>query len=100
MKPSMNLGDDNLWDHFKSKGVKEENILLEIYKYYYNCAINDYPNDGICGFCGGENKFVDDCGFFYCISLTGDKKMLPTCEKCHHGEPGTNHIKIYGLGER
>ena len=62
-------------------------------------AVRANPEDVICGFCGGPNTSVDDCGFWYLDPLgTGTSK--PACETCHNGLPGDMHVERYGLGER
>lgn len=61
-------------------------------------AVFNDPRDSICGWCGGINEFVDDCGFIY-ITPYGDDTR-PACENCYRGAIGEMHIKRYGVGER
>jgi hypothetical protein len=72
-------------------------------------ALSADPSGGICGFCGGPNTFVDDCGFFgvmplhYYESSEAERekiKMLPCCEACFDGEPGKKHQGYFGVGDR
>ena len=52
----------------------------------------------ICSFCGKENLFADDCGWFY-IHPTPVLEGY-TCEPCFRGVFGQMHQKRYGVGER
>ena len=107
-KPLMNSGEDCLWDGFAAQGVPESEIPAKIEEYYLNQALHSDPNGGTCGFCGGTNKNVDDCGFWYLVPLnykqlkteSKEIKSLPACDACHRGEPGKNHVELFGLGER
>jgi hypothetical protein len=65
--------------------------------YLEEAKINT-PEGKICGFCGEENKFVDDYGWFWIESKTGE--ILPVCKSCWNGEPGEFHIQKHGLGDR
>ena len=75
---------------------------------YLSDAKRDYPDGIKCGFCGADNDFADDCGWFYCVPLNylelrekfPMNLMKPCCKKCWDGQIGTNHISIFGLGER
>lgn len=66
---------------------------------YLKAAILSDPKGKICFFCGKENDFYDDCGFFY-ISPDENTKSKPTCYECYYGEPGRKHVEKYGVGER
>ncbi len=56
------------------------------------------PAGSKCSFCGKDNDFADDIGWFY-IHPT-DTSHGHCCKACFDGEPGRKHIKRYGLGER
>lgn len=62
-------------------------------------ARRNEPGGVVCAYCGGENTFADDCGFFYC-SVGKGLESKPTCEKCFRGKIGDAHIALYGLGDR
>jgi hypothetical protein len=80
----------------------------EFDKYCLDQAKLADPTGANCGFCKGPNDFVDDCGFFYCVPLNYSEikeskqtlMSLPCCEKCYRGEPGNNHVKLFGMGDR
>jgi hypothetical protein len=61
-------------------------------------AREEDPEGVTCGWCGRENDFADDCGFFW-ITPTGDDSR-PACRECYEGEPGRLHVARYGQGER
>lgn len=60
----------------------------------------DDPHGSICGFCGDDNDFADDCGWFY-ISPGGlQTKSRSCCKACWDAKPGMDHRARYGVGER
>ncbi len=58
------------------------------------------PDGEICKFCGLENDFWDDCGFFYIAPDPKIKESRATCKECYFGEHGKKHVARWGLGER
>lgn len=60
----------------------------------------DEPGGEKCGFCGKENDFWDDCGFFYVWPDPKIEEGRAACKSCYQGEPGQKHVKRYGVGER
>lgn len=65
------------------------------------------PDGVICGFCGAENDWADDCGWFYLESyltifpdIVVPDVLLPSCRECFYGEVGQMHRDKYGVGER
>ena len=68
-------------------------------------AKNDDPEGSVCGFCGQENDFADDCGWIYSSIEHIDTNMpdchgIPTCRSCWKGMIGPLHIDLHGLGDR
>jgi hypothetical protein len=67
------------------------------------------PEGLTCHFCGKENDFADDVGFFYILDpteaqLRNEKGILmneiyPACNQCYFSKR-EYHIAIYGLGDR
>ncbi len=62
-------------------------------------AYVEQPEGRFCGFCGNQNRWADDCGFWY-LSPDEEHKHLPACEDCYRGEPGIKHRLNHGIGER
>jgi hypothetical protein len=62
-------------------------------------ALQECPEGATCHFCGADNFFADDCGFFY-IDPEHVHDMRPVCEPCFRGEPGRKHVDYYGMGDR
>lgn len=72
-------------------------------------AIASDPSGAVCHFCGKENTFADDCGFFYILDpsepLVYDSKGFvesekhPACDLCYCKNSYLSR-KIYGTGER
>lgn len=56
------------------------------------------PEGTVCHYCGKENDFADDIGFFY-ISPTDDNRGA-CCKSCWDGPFGKEHVRRYGLGDR
>jgi hypothetical protein len=69
------------------------------YPLFLEMAKHDEPEGATCFFCGKENDFADDIGWFY---IYPDKLGPggPCCKACWDGAPGRKHIELYGLGER
>ena len=60
---------------------------------YLEMAREQQPRGRTCTFCGKDNTFADELGFFYinpdpAIDARGGH---PCCEDCYNGEPGTKH---------
>jgi hypothetical protein len=62
-------------------------------------ARKEDPHGATCGFCGAENDFADDCGWFY-LRSPGSDEDLPACESCVKGPIGAQHRERFGVGER
>lgn len=58
------------------------------------------PDGEECKFCGKENDFWDDIGFFYICPDPEIKEGRACCRACYFGEPGQKHVARYGVGER
>ncbi len=71
--------------------------LKEVWEKYAQEAREKFPEGSICTFCGGENNFADDCGWFY-IHPQGSEGFC--CEDCWNGAPGEAHRKKHGVGDR
>ena len=56
------------------------------------------PKGKVCNFCGKENNFADDCGWFYIHPTVVLKGYV--CEECFRSWPGKKHQERYGVGER
>ena len=65
-------------------------------------AIKDCPEGEYCAWCGKENDFFDDIGFFWIAPFPQNAKELQgaTCESCYRGELGKAHGDWYGVGDR
>lgn len=59
----------------------------------------DDPEGNTCSYCGKENDFADDCGWFY-VTVSRLKASAPCCQSCYQGVPGRRHIELYGVGDR
>ncbi len=71
-----------------------------LHKTYYEKAIKNRPDDGICFWCKKKNYFADDCGFFYICGSNDRTIQKVCCERCHNGGAGKIHIERFGIGER
>jgi len=77
---------------------------------YYHQALKDDPSGNVCSFCGKDNDFWDDCGWFYIkptVTIVIEDEIIvsqlelgPCCKACWKGPLGQSHIKRYGLSER
>lgn len=61
-------------------------------------AIEDDPLGAVCTFCGGENTFADDVGWFFAHPSIDREGYC--CKQCWDGEVGHAHKARYGVGER
>jgi hypothetical protein len=61
-------------------------------------AVAECADGATCGWCGAQNMWCDDLGFFY-INPTGQDSR-PTCEACFRGPLGEAHVARYGMGDR
>lgn len=69
-------------------------------------ALAECPEGKYCAFCGSENDFYDDLGWFYISPYTN--KIAPDgypeegvcCKACWYGPHGQAHVARYGLGDR
>jgi hypothetical protein len=64
----------------------------------YVRAVRDFPKGIFCGWCGGFNRFYDDCGWFAITPVGDDNRVC--CERCYRGPIGEKHIARYGVGDR
>lgn len=85
-------------DDLECHKQNEENPVVHDNPEWLSDAQRNMPEGKICHFCGKENDFADDCGWFF-ISPTDDNRGC-CCRACYHGEPGQRHIARYGVGER
>lgn len=69
-----------------------------MYKDLKNAKLED-PEGAICGFCGKENTFCDNIGWFYLSQKVKVFPILAACEDCHAGSVGQLHRKRYGVGD-
>lgn len=73
---------------------------------YVAMALADDPEGATCHWCGKENTWADDIGWFYCCPVsagtgsTRDDESGPTCEACDKGEIGQQHRARWGEGDR
>jgi len=96
-KEAIELGD---WDEASVK--------------YVEAAKLEAPSGAVCGWCGQENNFADDCGWFMCNPLAYErhsrgerwefsqepKDFRYTCEACYRGGVGERHTAYYGESDR
>jgi hypothetical protein len=76
--------------------VDELNIVRKVGpEFYVELARLSDEGGKLCGFCGKENDFADDIGWFYLFS-----KGIPSCEKCYRSPVGDYHQKLFGVGDR
>lgn len=58
------------------------------------CVVTDQGN---CTFCGNRELAIDDMGLFY---IKAGKVEGCCCHSCLDGEPGRQHRKQFGTGDR
>lgn len=65
----------------------------------YKKLLEQYPEDGLCAFCGAKNDW-DQAGFFYLYPYPNMvmEEGKATCKRCRGGPAGTMHEKLHGKG--
>ncbi len=60
------------------------------------------PEDANCAFCGKENDYYDEDGFFYLWTKANAEfaSGQAACKACVNGKPGKMHNKLHGAGDR
>lgn len=68
---------------------------------YRKAALEDQPEGEYCHWCGEENHFCDDIGWFCIWPFANAGELCGiTCEGCYRGPSGELHISRYGMGDR
>jgi len=84
-------------------------------EYDLAAAKQSDPDGATCGWCGKPNDFADDCGWFCCDPLPGERMAAGegpwefgknpsdfryTCRACYFGGVGEKHRAFYGESDR